>query len=90
LHESVASNEAALSDARSLFLTPSKFKLGDRVRTAAPIASGGREPVGIVTGFDTPAFADYVGAPDDVRVRWDTGVELLHAPASLVQVSPDA
>jgi hypothetical protein len=43
-----------------------------------------------VTGFDTPAFAARVSAPDDVRVRWDTGVEYLHAPATLVLASPEA
>jgi hypothetical protein len=47
-------------------LTRSMFQLGDRVRPATPIASNGREPVGTVTGFVTPAFAEYVGAPDDV------------------------
>jgi hypothetical protein len=63
------------------------FKLGDRVRLAVPIASAGREPVGTVTGFDTPEFAQYVSAPDDVRVRWDMGLERLHAPTSLVHAS---
>ena len=65
------------------------FKLGDRVRPAVSIAARGPEPVGTVTGFDTPKFAEYVGAPDDVRVRWDTGLELAHAPTSLVHASPD-
>ena len=66
------------------------FKLGDRVRPAPPIGRDGRGPVGTVTGFVTPEFATYVNAPDDVRVRWETGLELLHAPASLVHASADA
>lgn len=66
------------------------FKLGDRVRPAASIGRNGREPVGTVTGFVTPEFAAYVGAPDDVRVQWETGLELLHAPASLVHAPADA
>ena len=66
------------------------FKLGDRVRLAVAIASNGREPVGTVTGFATPEFAAHIAAPDDVRVRWDTGLELPHTPASLVHASAEA
>ena len=66
------------------------FKLGDRVQLAVPIRSGGREPVGTVTGFVRPGFAAYVAAPDDVRVQWETGLELPHAPATLVHARADA
>ena len=66
------------------------FKLGDRVQLAVPIRSGGREPVGTVTGFVRPSFAAYVAAPDDVRVRWETGLELPHAPATLVHARADS
>jgi hypothetical protein len=60
------------------------FKLGDRVQLAVAIRPDAHEPVGTVTGFVRPSFAAYVAAPDDVRVRWDTGLELPHAPATLV------
>ncbi len=42
-----------------------------------------REPVGTVVGFLKPEFAAVTGAPDDVLVRWDSGLEFAHAPASL-------
>jgi hypothetical protein len=60
------------------------FKVGDRVQLGAPIARDGREPRGTVTGFTTPAFAAELAAPDDVVVRWDSGLELAHAPAGLI------
>jgi hypothetical protein len=59
------------------------FKVGDRVQLVEPIASNGRDPLGIVTGFVTPTFAAMLGAPDDVLVRWNLGLELPHAPATL-------
>jgi hypothetical protein len=59
------------------------FKRGDRIQLVELIASDGREPVGTVIGFVTPSFAAKVGAPDDVLVRWDFGLELPHAPATL-------
>jgi hypothetical protein len=60
------------------------FKVGDRVQLGAPIARDGHEPLGTVTGFSTPGFAAELAAPDDVLVRWDSGLELAHAPAGLV------
>jgi hypothetical protein len=62
------------------------FIVGDRVQLRAPTASGGPEPAGTVVGFVTPWFASSVGAPDDVLVRWDTGLEIAVAPAQLVPV----
>src|SRR3954451_767956 len=35
-----------------------------------------REPFGTVIGCVTPTFAARVGAPDDVLVRWNSGLEL--------------
>src|SRR3954462_12016309 len=61
----------------------SKFEVADRVRLLGPIASNGRGPFGTVTGFITPTLAAKLGAPDDVRVRWDSGLELAHPPATL-------
>jgi len=60
------------------------FKVGDRVRLATPIASGSNEPAGTVAGFLTPDFAAHLDTPDDVLVRWDSGLELAHAPTSLI------
>jgi hypothetical protein len=60
------------------------FRVGDRVRLATPITLGGREPVGTVMGFQTPDFAAHVDAPDDVLVRWDTGLEIPVAPVGLM------
>jgi hypothetical protein len=60
------------------------FRLGDRVQLAPRIAPGSDEPVGTVAGFLTPDFAEHVDTPDDVLVRWDSGLELPHAPTSLI------
>lgn len=65
------------------------FKVGDRVWLAQPIGSGGREPLGTVAGFVTPHFAAQTSAPDDVLVRWDSGLELAHAPGTLAQAQGD-
>jgi len=59
------------------------FDVGDRVRLAKAFRMDVREPIGTVVGFLKPGFAAVTGAPDDVLVRWDTGLELPHAPASL-------
>jgi hypothetical protein len=59
------------------------FEIGNRVRPAEPLGLDTYEPVGTVTGFLTLDFAAVTGAPDDVLVRWDSGLELPHAPASL-------
>jgi hypothetical protein len=59
------------------------FEVGDRVQLARAIASDSNEPVGTVVGFVTPDFAARFDTPDDVLVRWDSGIELPHAPASL-------
>ena len=71
-----------------MFRAPGKyagmFEVGDRVRLARPIASGDREPVGTIAGFIAPEFAVQLAAPDDVIVRWDSGLELTHAPSSLM------
>jgi hypothetical protein len=64
-------------------LTVTCFKVGDLVQLREPLASTGREPFGTVTGFVTPSFAAKTGAPDDVVVRWDSGLELAHAPVAL-------
>ena len=59
------------------------FEVGDRVRLAQAFRMEVREPVGTVVGFLKPKFAAVIGAPDDVLVRWDSDLELPHAPASL-------
>jgi hypothetical protein len=59
------------------------FEVGDRVRLAQAFRMDEREPVGTVVGFLKLEFAAVTGAPDDVLVRWDSGLELPHAPASL-------
>jgi hypothetical protein len=64
------------------------FAVGDRVRLAKAFRMDVREPVGTVVGFLKPRFAAVTGAPDDVLVRWDTGLELPHAPASLAYAVP--
>lgn len=66
------------------------FTVGDRVRLAQPFGVDGREPIGIVTGFVTPQFAAQLDVPDDVLVRWDSGLELQHAPARLVAAPGEA
>jgi hypothetical protein len=65
------------------------FEVGDRVRLAQASRSDVREPVGIVIGFLKLDFAAVTGAPDDVLVCWDSGLELPHAPASLAH-APDS
>ena len=59
------------------------FEIGDRVRPAQAAGPDTREPVGTVVGFVPLTFAAVTGTPDDVLVRWDAGLELPHAPASL-------
>jgi hypothetical protein len=61
----------------------STFSVGDRVQLRELVGSSRLEPVGTVAGFLTPPFAAKVSAPDDVVVRWDSGLELPHAPATL-------
>ena len=60
------------------------FKIGDRVRLSKPIASSDGEPAGTVAGFITPEFAAHLSTPDDVLVRWDSGLEIAHAPFTLM------
>lgn len=60
------------------------FDIGNRVRLTQADGWAGREPVGTVVGFLTPQFAAATGAPDDVLVRWDSGIELPHTPTSLI------
>lgn len=59
------------------------FEVGDRVRLIQADRRNGREAVGTVVGFLTPEFAGATGAPDDVLVRWDLGIELAHTATSL-------
>ena len=66
------------------------FQVGDRVQLATPLASGSNEPFGVVAGFRTPDFAAHLETPDDVLVRWDSGLELPHAPTSLMPARGDA
>jgi hypothetical protein len=66
------------------------FQVGDRVQLATPIASGSNEPFGTVAGFLRPDFAAHLDTPDDVLVRWDSGLELPHAPTSLILARDDA
>jgi hypothetical protein len=66
------------------------FKVGDRVRLALRVADGSNEPVGTVAGFLTPSFAAHVETPDDVLVRWDSGLQLPHAPTTLILAPGDA
>jgi len=66
------------------------FQVGDRVQLATPIASSSNEPSGTVAGFLTPDFAAHLDTPDDVLVRWDSGLELPHAPTRLIPAQGDA
>jgi hypothetical protein len=56
------------------------FEIGDRMRLVVAVATPGGEALGTVAGFVTPSFAATVGAPDDVRVRWDSGVSSFCMP----------
>jgi hypothetical protein len=60
------------------------FEVGDRVRLVQPDGWAGREAVGTVVGFSTLNFAATTDAPDDVLVRWDSGIQLPHTPTSLM------
>ena len=66
------------------------FEIGDRVRPAQAVGVDTLEPLGTVVGFLQLKFAAVTGTPDDVVVRWDSGLELPHAPASLSLVLDNA
>jgi hypothetical protein len=60
------------------------FSVGDRVRFGPANAHGGLDGLrGTVVGFVTPEYAAALDAPDDVVVRWDSGLQLAHAPTML-------
>ncbi len=59
------------------------------MRPAQAVGLDTREPVGTVVGFLTLEFAAVTGTPEDVLVRWDSGLEHPHAPASLSLVVDD-